>query len=34
MNKKKRDRFTKGVVITLLVAVLLSIFAQALMLLF
>lgn len=34
MNKKKRDRFTKGVIITLLVAVLLSIFAQALMLLF
>lgn len=34
MNKKKRERFTKGVVITLLAAVLLSIFAQGLILLF
>lgn len=34
MNKKKRDKFTKTVVITVLIALLLSIFAQGMFILF
>lgn len=34
MNKKKRDKFTKGIVIVVLVAVVLSILAQGLILIF